>query len=64
MNEIDELARVLLSEADAWFANKFHLKLQRLIQIAREGALAKLNLAELEKTLEQEREMLMGAKHE
>ena len=57
MEEIDEIARVLLAEADAWFANAFHLKLQRLIQIARAGEIHRRNLVALEFALEQEREI-------
>lgn len=37
MSELDDLAADLLREADIWFDQRAHLKLRRLIEIAREG---------------------------
>ena len=41
MSELDDLERELLGAADTWFSQALHLKLQRLITIAREGERAK-----------------------
>jgi hypothetical protein len=35
MNELDQLAADLLAAADTWFSQALHLKLQRLIEIAK-----------------------------
>ena len=37
MSEFDDLERDLLAAADVWFDKHLHLKLQRLIAIARDG---------------------------
>jgi hypothetical protein len=64
MNELEDLIRELLVEADHWLNNKSHLKLQRLIQIARAGVVAKQRLDALELTLELEQEReAFGAAH-
>jgi hypothetical protein len=36
-SELDDLERDLLQAADTWFDKRLHLKLQRLIAIARDG---------------------------
>lgn len=50
MSELDELERELLQAADTWFAAHLHRKLQRLIEIAREGE--KMRIAASTKRLE------------
>jgi hypothetical protein len=37
LSELDDLERDLLQAADTWFSQGLHIKLQRLIAIAREG---------------------------
>ena len=44
MSELDELERDLLEASAVWFNQALHLKLQRLIQIARDGERSKLAL--------------------
>ena len=51
MSELDELERDLLEASAVWFNQALHLKLQRLIAIARDGERAKVLLRE---RLEQE----------
>jgi hypothetical protein len=45
MSELDDLERDFLETANVWFAQSLHLKLQRLIAIARNGerAMAQVN---------------------
>jgi hypothetical protein len=45
--ELDDLERELLGAADVWFDAKLHRKLQRLIEIARIGQRALVELADL-----------------
>ena len=37
MSELDDLERDLLEASSVWFSQRLHLKLQRLIAIARDG---------------------------
>ena len=46
MSELDDLERDLLETANVWFAQSLHLKLQRLIAIARRGERAMARLDE------------------
>jgi hypothetical protein len=46
MSELDDLERDLLAAADVWFSQHLHLKLQRLIAIARDGERATALLRE------------------
>jgi hypothetical protein len=44
MSELDELERALVEASNIWFSQGLHLKLQRLVQIARDGERAKAML--------------------
>jgi hypothetical protein len=46
MSELDDLERDLLETANVWFAQSLHLKMQRLIAIARNGERAMARLDE------------------
>jgi len=37
VSELDDLERELLQAVDVWFDKRLHMKLQRLVQIARAG---------------------------
>jgi hypothetical protein len=46
MSELDDLERDLLEASSVWFSQHLHLKLQRLIAIARDGERATALLRE------------------
>ena len=55
MSELDQMEMDMLAAADTWFSQGLHLKLQRLIAVAREGERA---TQMLRRRSEEERRML------